>query len=484
METLSGKQFEEKYGIGGTTLFEQHKKEEKLFETLKRQVSEAARGGIEKMGRGFELAKTGRSPLEGLESGLKVGAGAIETITSPLAPAFAPLGKGIEKVADVISDIPAIQKFSETKAGKATTRAAEDIQDVSIIGSAIGGAKAVPKVARGTSQLTTKGGELIGNVTEKLPTGNALRQAVRDVTPTSEALVDTSLVRALNLTRGDIANIKSSTGNSVSRFLADNNLIGNNKVQTIGNIESFFKQNYDSVRTEIGNVKRTYSVNEVPRFTESLNAILELTKGKLGLEQVNREINSLLKKTDIELKDVQRAKELLDEHFELYKVTGDVKAGVAKQGLAKVRQELKQFIENEVKEETGVDIAPLNNNVSTARGLADAIETRAPVGLTKAHVSWRDAMVGLGVYAFSTPLVGLAAVLAWKLATSPSALLRFARWLDKRTDAQRAKINESFKRGEVPNDVKEVMELNEADLPIIEMGRKPQSNLEGLPIIE
>ena len=49
-------------------------------------------------------------------------------------------------------------------------------------------------------------------------------------------------------------------------------------------------------------------------------------------------------------------------------MTGEVGQGVAKEGLANVRKELKDFIESQVAKETGADIRIMNNNVATAKG--------------------------------------------------------------------------------------------------------------------
>ncbi len=173
----------------------------------------------------------------------------------------------------------------------------------------------------------------------------------------------------------------------------------------------------------------------------------------------------MLTKKKLTLEDVQAAKELLDDYSSLYGKQGDVLQGIEKQGLANVRDGLKTFIETEVKKNTGADIRQMNNNVSTAKTLNEAIEKRSTRGLTRANITWRDAMVGLGVYAFASPLAGLAAVVAYKLATSPTARLRFARWLDQQGDAKRAAINNAFKEGRVPKEVQEILEIPNTTSP-------------------
>ena len=64
MQTLTKKEFEEKYGIGSTSVFDEREKEEGVFSNLKQQITNAASGGISQIQRGFEQAQTGRSPID------------------------------------------------------------------------------------------------------------------------------------------------------------------------------------------------------------------------------------------------------------------------------------------------------------------------------------------------------------------------------------------------------------------------------------
>ena len=116
------------------------------------KIGEAARGGIEKVIAGQEQGESASNPLELIEGATKIGAGAIETVTSPLAPIFEPIAKGIEKVTDVVSDSPAIQEFAMSPAGEATSRVAEDVANLSTIAGTVAGGRAVagakiPKMA-------------------------------------------------------------------------------------------------------------------------------------------------------------------------------------------------------------------------------------------------------------------------------------------------------------------------------------------------
>ncbi len=291
-------------------------------------------------------------------------------------------------------------------------------------------------------------------IVEKAPASSVTRNIMEDITPTADRLVNYSTTKAFNLTPGDVKNISFSTGNEPGKFMADHNLIGNNAKDTVKNINDFYKTNYDAVRKEINDVKETFKINDVPRYKEALNEIKTQVKDVPGMQSVNSEVDSLLRKPTLTLGDVQRVKELMDEHFNLYKVTGDVKDSVAKAGLANIRSDLRTFIENRVMDATGADIKALNNNVSTAKSLANAIEERTTSGLAKSHLKIGD----LGVFGVGTgvggPLVGAALLLGKKIIESPTFRLRFAKWLDGMSDSQKSKVKSDIEKGIVPDEFK------------------------------
>lgn len=297
---------------------------------------------------------------------------------------------------------------------------------------------AVPKVKTGTGAKIAEVG----------------RNLKEDILPTTDRVINSQISKAFDLTPGDLKNISQSTGNEVGRFVADNNLIGSNLPETIANIDKFYKTNYDSVRTEIAKVKKPYFADDVPKYKQALVEIKKQVDKVPGLEGVNKEVSTLLNKKELSLSDVQRAKELLDEHFTLYKMTGDVKDSVAKEGLANIRNTLKEYIESEVKQNTGADIQDLNNKVATSRSISDAIETRSTKAVTKSNLTVND----LGIFGagslVGTPLFGVALIVGKKIIESPTFRLKMSKWLDAKSDAQKAKIKADFEKGVLPPDIK------------------------------
>ena len=282
-----------------------------------------------------------------------------------------------------------------------------------------------------------------------------VKGVIDDVVPGAERLINHEVTRALNLTQGDARNIHLSTKNEPGRFLADKNLIGKTVEETEKNLGAYFDQNYKQVREEINSVKRPIDPIEIPAYEEALTEILTRVSGKPGLKSVEAEIKGLLDKTksEIILKDVQRAKELVDSHFELYKVTGDVMSGVEKQGIRNLRNDLKKYIEDTVEKETGADIREMNNNVATSRTLIDTIETRSTRGLTRSHFSLSDITTFFGASMLASPAGGVLAVILKKVYDSPSVKLKVSKWLDGMTDASKERVKASLEKGEIPPEV-------------------------------
>ncbi len=452
METLTADEFKKRYGAIALSQFDQQKKEEDLFT----QIKDAYQGGINKLTQGVAEAK----PIGGtgdLIGGVgKIIGGATEAITSPLAPVFAPVGKAVNAIGNKISDIPAVQKFANSPAGEFTSRVAEDVGNYDEGAGLVAGG---PKIAKLPAEAGNAVAEGISKVAAPkiAETVGATKSAIRDIIPTRQNLIDHSLARGLDLTPGDLTTIKEATGNEMGPWMAENNLIGNNKAGTQQLLNSFFQQNYKEVRSQVAKVDTVYKPSQVKGYVTALKNIYGKLNEVPGMEKQAVEAENLLNKQELTLEDVQKVKELVDKHLNLYNNMGDVRAGMEKQGLANIRNDLKSFIEGEVKKNTGVDIQQLNNNVATSREVLDAIDARATRGITRSHLTWREAAIGLGLTYFGSPIIGLAAVAIEKILTSSSIQLRFARYLDKLTDAQKAKISQEFRDNSLSKETKEIL---------------------------
>lgn len=476
MQTLTSDQFKKKFGDAGIQQFNQTANQNtQMQQPLSQRLGNDISSGISTFNQTTSGEGTQQGDFAG-ESSVRRGAEGFAALAgTPLAAmlefAPQPVRQGVGQVGgflkknlfsgdNSLSNSPAIQQWTQDHpeafkslsdilgTSGAIGNVANDI--LAFDGGGVGAAKAAKAaniVIETASKLPPAAGGSIGKIT------NYVSGAAKDIVPTKGGFINHQVSQALDLTPGDLSNISKSTGNDVGEWLADNNLIGKNRADTQNLIDTFKSRNYNEVRDQIGAVKKTYKPSQVPRYTDALKQIESKIKDVPGLEKEWSDVSNLLAKKDgITLNDVQHVKELLDDHFNLYKVTGDVAEGVAKEGLANVRQELKSFIEDEVKNETGADIKQLNNNVATGRGLSDAITTRAPKGLTKGNLKIGDlGIFGVGM-SFGGPLGGAALLFGKKLLESPTIRLRIARYVDELDDAQQAKIKADLESGKIPDE--------------------------------
>lgn len=470
MITISADEFKKKYGEVGFSQFPQPQSSPGFFSKnapglvqAGNEIKGAFNSGIDYTKEGFaDAKKAGLNPVKQFESTFKVGSGLVNAAASPLAPVLNPINKDvINPIGNKIGSNPGVQKFANSKAGQITSRVAEDVGNVAnvtgaILGASEGGPKVKAGISEGLENTATKFGETTSRMGEKFGgVGEAARNFKNDIVPNSDRIINHQVTQALDLTPGDLNNIYQSTGNEVGRWIADKNAIGTNKELTVKNVKNIFDENYQGVRNEIGKVQTTYKPSQVPRYVESLKAIQKKVDNVPGLQQVSVEVENLLNKKEINLDDVQRVKELIDDHFNLYKQTGDVGEGAAKAGLDTIRKDLKTFIEDEVKKNTGADIRGMNNDVATAKSIMDAVEARNPRGLTRSNFKLGDlAAFGFGT-SFAGPLGGIAALFFKKLYDSPAIKLRFSQWLDSISDAQKLKMGETLKTGQLPSEFKQ-----------------------------
>ena len=402
---------------------------------------------------------------------------------------------GVEKaVTPIVQSQPVqniLSKYEELKT--VNPKLAQDIDsilglgqlalDVTGVGVGSKGAKVAGKAGMEAVQTGAESairgakvaGEAIGNVAE------AGAKIAGDVIPTRKGVISGQISKALDLTPGDISNIKSSTGNDVGEWISNKNLIGGNKEETLNAIKGYTDTQYKAVRDEIAKVKKTYTLNDMPRMKDSIILLESQVKGVPGLEDTFKEVRSLLRKKSYKLSDAQRVKELLDEQFSLFKATGDVKEGTIKKGLANVRKDVKEFIEKEIKDTTGTDIRALNNDVSTGMSILEDASIRASRDLTRANVSLSDlGFFGTGSL-IGTPLFGAAALLGKRIIESPTVRLRIANFLKKLPSKEKTAIKNELLNGKVPDILKK--EVDQSLKPNASNIKKSNSAASAIPTV-
>lgn len=160
------------------------------------QIKQSFTEGFEKSTKGLEKVTESVKGIKDVDSvaeardlykqykrgGLRFLGGAVDAAFAPLAPVFAPVGKGVGKVADKISDIPTVQKFASGKYGEEAIEKTQDALDIINIASVI----PVTKLASG-----------------------ATSQIARNI-PSVDTIRATQRTRAVNKISNEILNIENS----------------------------------------------------------------------------------------------------------------------------------------------------------------------------------------------------------------------------------------------------------------------------------
>lgn len=425
---------------------------------LPQEAETAIKQGIQK---GVQGAMELTSRYEDLKANKPVLAGAINIA----------LGNAPEAAVSVKDMIEGYQRIKETNPRLARNLdAALGIAEFALDIGTLGGAKVVTQAGK---EVVEQGAKAVGReiaqagakavtmadevATQVGKATSGVRKIASDIVPTKSEFMSGQISKALDLTQGDLSNIKLATGNDVGDFIARNNLIGGSKDETIKAVKQLTDSQYKLVRDEIGKVKNVYSINDIPKVKQSLSLLEKQLKDVPGLEDTYKQVKGLAKKTTIELKDVQKVKELLDEQFSLFKATGDVKEGTIKKGLANVRKNIKEFIETEVKNNTGADIAQLNNDVSTGKSIMNLANKRATREFTRANVSLSDLGTFGGASVVGTPLVGMAAVAVKRIIETPTVRLQIAKLINSLPKATQKAVQNELLDGKIPDVIEKAM---------------------------
>jgi hypothetical protein len=153
-------------------------------------VVTSAKSGIDQAKAGYSKAANANNPLDLLEGGAALGAGAINTLTSPLAPVFKPVSDAIKFVGDKISDVPAVQKFANTPLGGAVSRGAEDVANLSTIAGGVTGVEGAPELPTAAAKVGNTTENALSKVDTRLGGSAAVKAADAATTQAKAAAID------------------------------------------------------------------------------------------------------------------------------------------------------------------------------------------------------------------------------------------------------------------------------------------------------
>lgn len=272
-------------------------------------------------------------------------------------------------------------------------------------------------------------------------------KVVSDIIPTVSDMQRNQVVKALDLTQGDLASIGKKTGNDVTDFIVSKNLLKETPEAVADSLNEFRKTTKDTKATEIKKVSSIYTPKQIPSVIKGLDTIFEDVKGVAGLEDIASEIKALRNKKQFTLEDIQNAQYLLDDNSSIYSKLGDAKSSTKAKGLDNIRKDIRSFIENEVDTATDgqTNIKQLNNDIQTSYAIEDAINTRATRNLTRQKLSLGDSVVLFGGGATFNPAIGVGLYLGKKIIETPTFRLAFTKVLNQKPIAKVSKLIEEVK---------------------------------------
>lgn len=301
---------------------------------------------------------------------------------------------------------------------------------------------------------------------------------ISEVVPTATDVQRSQVVKALDLTQGDLSTISKKTGNDVTDFIVSKGLIKETPEAIADSLNELRKTTKETRNAEIAKVSSmtAYGESEIPFVYSGLQEIRKGVDGIAGLEDEIAKIDNLLTKKQLSLEDIQLAKDLIDENSAIYSKLGDVKSSATSRGLDKLRKSTKEFIENEVDRLSSgqVDIRQLNNDIQTSYAIEDAINTRATRNLTRQKLSLSDSVVLFGGGATFSPAVGIALYIGKKMIETPSFRLAFTKALNAKPLAKIKQIVSEVKNKNVSPEtqrlINEIADEAKKNLPYIESG--------------
>lgn len=372
----------------------------------------------------------------------------------------------IEDPAGALADIATVVGGGGALASKVGN--VSKVSEISNIGKTLSSASQAIEPISAISKVTGKAARGVKN--------SKVGQIASEIIPTKSDIQQTEVVKALDLTQGDLINIGKKTGNDVTKFIIDKNLIKDTPEAIVDALNDFRKTAKTEKANVISQVTSVYTPEQVPSVIKGLDTIFQDIDGVAGLEKIADEIKTLRSKKQFTLEDVQNAQYLIDENSSIYSKIGDTKSSKTAKGLDNIRKDIRSFIENEVDTATNgnTNIRKVNNDIQTSFDIEDAINTRATRNQTRNMVGLRDQLVLFGGATAINPAIGVGLFIGKKIIESPSFRLGFVKALESKPIAKVNKMITEIKNKTVSPEtqafIKEVANEVAKNKAVIESG--------------
>lgn len=163
------------------------------------------------------------------------------------------------------------------------------------------------------------------------------------------------------------------TPENVWKWMIDRGMKGS-KQDIVWKLEAHAEQSKKAVDDTLATIDattgKTYRNDTVRKALEQISNDLDWVA---WMEAKKLEIDTLLSKWEYTLTDANKAKRLIDEQYNLYKISGGETAWTKAQWMRNVRQDIRKFIEDTAEANGAGNIRLLNNETSVAKWLSEAI---------------------------------------------------------------------------------------------------------------
>jgi len=260
------------------------------FGSAKRTIASTFQSGVGQMKDAFSESLAGRNPIE---TGAKLGAGAVGALFSPLAPVFKPIGGALDSAQNVISDIPAVQNFANTEAGAATIRVAEFVSNVSSIADVAVGVRVAPKVVGETRSVIGSVGDAFEKrrVLKLADEINAVEQNYSKLRKANDFSKDSGSQSRQRIAQTDVLSNSVDSAGTI-RTTEKGGAVDKYRAQTIDGSEGVVRENL---------VREGKKVNINQVETELISGVFEKFEGAdltRALSGIKKEIEGLQLRAD------------------------------------------------------------------------------------------------------------------------------------------------------------------------------------------
>lgn len=313
----------------------------------------------------------------------------------------------------------------------------------------------IQAVGRGAVRAGVVEGTKLAQAGQKISEASRLTQLqslkpLAKVKETAGKLAVSRMDKSLKLNPTDTVKIQKTAGAKPSEWLLERGIAGDREA-IISKLTDVGTNSKNAVDSGLAMIKDTYDVSkEGTRVKQALQVLKDTYKGSVGNEALISQIDEFLAKPQMTLTEHNNVKRMLDRNIDIFKASGDVKAGATAKGLANIRDGIKTFIEVEASKKGFENVAELNKETQVSRSIKDAIIKRDASLQNNRAIGLTDLMIGLGAGVGVDLGTGIGVVVAKKIIEDPRVQTNIAKQLNRLSNSELTIVEKALATG-IPN---------------------------------